>query len=90
MNPFTPQAMREASKRKLQSFHDQSYSPSWALSQSECSSQDVSSLNTSDDSEQDTSPLPAKRLHVSEMSVTRYQEEFLELAKVASGQFRAV
>jgi len=59
------------------------------LSQSECSSQDASSLNTSDDSEQDTS-LPAKRLRVSEMSVTRYQEEFLEMAKVASGQFGAV
>jgi len=57
-------------------------------SQSDCSSQDVS-LSISDESEQDTS-LPAKRLRVSDMSITRYQEEFLELNKVASGQFGMV
>eukprot|EP00092_Neocalanus_flemingeri_P108989 GFUD01140015.1.p1 GENE.GFUD01140015.1~~GFUD01140015.1.p1 ORF type:complete len:638 (-),score=131.31 GFUD01140015.1:139-2052(-) len=88
VNPFTPQAILEASKRKFQSSHDQSYSPSWAMSQSDCSSQN-NSLSPIEDSEQDTS-LPAKRLRVSEMSITRYQEEFLELTNVATGQFGQV
>eukprot|EP00092_Neocalanus_flemingeri_P041163 GFUD01044821.1.p1 GENE.GFUD01044821.1~~GFUD01044821.1.p1 ORF type:complete len:644 (-),score=129.77 GFUD01044821.1:140-2071(-) len=88
VNPFTPQAILEASKRKFQSSHDQSYSPSWVMSQSDCSSQN-NSLSPVEDSEQDTS-LPAKRLRVSEMSITRYQEEFLELANVATGQFGLV
>jgi len=88
VNPFTQRAMHEASLKKLQSSQNQSFSSSWAMSQSECSSQDAS-LSISDESEQDTS-LPAKRLRVSDMSITRYQEEFLELNKVASGQFGVV
>jgi len=88
VNPFTPQAIMEASKRKFQSYQDQSYSPSWAMSQSDCSTRD-SSLSPAFDSEQDTS-LPAKRLRVSDISITRYQEEFLELANIATGQFGTV
>jgi len=84
VNPFTPQAMHEASLKRR---HNQSYS-SFGMSQSDCSSQDFSQ-SISDESEQDTS-LPAKRLRVSDMSITRYQEEFLEIAKVASGQFGMV
>jgi len=84
VNPFTPQAMHEASLKRR---HDQSYS-SWGMSLSDRSSQDLSQ-SISDESEQDTS-LPAKRLRVSDMSITRYQEEFLEIAKVASGQFGMV
>jgi len=82
VNPFTPQAMHEASMRRNP---NQSCS-SWGVSLSDFSSQDSS---ISEESEQDTS-LPAKRLRVSDMSITRYQEEFLELAKVASGQFGTV
>ena len=82
VNPFTPQAMHEASmKRRL----DQTCS-SWGMS--DLSSQDLSQ-SVSGESERDTS-LPAKRLRVSDMSITRYQEEFLEIAKVASGQFGMV
>jgi len=88
VNPFTQRAMHEASLKKLQSSHTQSLSSSWAMSQSDCSSQDAS-LSITEESEQDTS-LPAKRLRVSDMSITRYQEEFLELAKVATGQFGMV
>jgi len=88
VNPFTPQAILEASKRKFHSSQDHSYSPSWAMSQSDCSTRE-SSLSPAFDSEQDTS-LPAKRLRVSDMSITRYQEEFLELANVATGQFGTV
>jgi len=84
VNPFTPQAMHEASLKRR---HNQSYS-SFGMSQSDCSSQDFSQ-SISDESEQDTS-LPAKRLRVSDMSITRYQEEFLEIAKVATGQFGMV
>jgi len=84
VNPFTPQAMHEASLKRRP---NQSYS-SWGMSQSDRSSQDLSQ-SISDESEQDTS-LPAKRLRVSDMSITRYQEEFLEIAKVASGQFGMV
>ena len=84
INPFTPQAMHEAAKRRRQ---DQSNS-SWGMSQSDHSSQNLS-MSLSDESEQDTS-LPAKRLRVSDMSITRYQEEFLEIAKIASGQFGMV
>jgi len=88
VNPFTQRAMHEASLKKLQSSNNQSFSSSWAMSQSEYSSQDAS-MSVSDESEQDTS-LPAKRLRVSDISITRYQEEFLELNKVASGQFGVV
>ena len=85
VNPFTPQAMHEASlKRRF----DQTNS-SWGMSLSDHSSQDLSQSLQSDESERDTS-LPAKRLRVSDMSITRYQEEFLEIAKVASGQFGMV
>ena len=68
-------------KRRL----DQTCS-SWGMS--DHSSQDLSQ-SVSGESERDTS-LPAKRLRVSDMSITRYQEEFLEIAKVASGQFGMV
>merc|ERR1719186_1648409 len=90
VNPFTPQAILEASKRKFPSSQDQSSSspPSWAMSQSDCSTRE-SSLSPAFDSEQDIS-LPAKRLRVSYVSITRYQEEFLELAQVATGQFGTV
>ena len=52
------------------------------------SSQD-SSLSPAEESIQDTS-LPAKRLRVSDISINRYQEEFVELSKLANGQFGEV
>merc|ERR1712179_745679 len=84
VNPFTPQAMHEASLKRR---HHQSHG-SWGMSQSDRSSQNMSQ-SISDESEQNTS-LPAKRVRVSDMSITRYQEEFLEIAMVASGQFGMV
>jgi len=36
------------------------------------------------------SPLPEKKLRVSELSISRYEEEFLELSEVASGEFGSV
>jgi wee1-like protein kinase len=47
-----------------------------------------------DDDEDDEagrfSPLPNKRVRVSDINITRYQEEFLELAEIATGSFGMV
>merc|ERR1712038_2171505 len=48
----------------------------------------------SDDEEEEErdshSPLPTKRVRVLDINITRYQEEFLELAEIASGEFGVV
>jgi len=49
----------------------------------------ASSACDSDDSGR-FSPLPEKKLRVSELSISRYEEEFLELSEVASGEFGSV
>jgi len=36
------------------------------------------------------SPIPGKRCRVSDLSISRYEEEFLELSQVASGEFGCV
>ena len=34
--------------------------------------------------------LPSKRVRVSDINITRYQEEFLEIGEIASGEFGTV
>ena len=38
----------------------------------------------------DTGPLPSKRVRVSDISITRYEKEFLEVGEIASGEFGVV
>lgn len=55
-------------------------SSSFSSTSSECDSDDSGRC----------SPLPEKKLRVSELSISRYEEEFLELSEVASGEFGSV
>jgi len=90
VNPFTPEATwTDGMKRKLLSYNH-SVSSNMDTSRSEYSSYDASlSAVTSDESDCNVS-LPSKRLRVSDISVNRYEEEFIELANIASGQFGMV
>ena len=90
INPFTPEATwTDGMKRKLH-LTNNSVSSCWDTSKSEYSSYDASlSAVTSDESECNTT-LPAKRLRLTDISVNRYEEEFIELSNIASGQFGMV
>ena len=53
----------------------------------------MESLSDPGSEDEDTgrfSPLPNKRVRVSDINITRYQEEFLELAEIATGSFGVV
>jgi len=76
INPFTPSAMIKASQR--QSKRKSSIS-SW---ESEDSSSDAS--------EDESGPSPNKRVRVSDVNITRYEQEFLEIEEIASGEFGTV
>merc|ERR1719474_828539 len=66
-----------------------SFSPSTSLNKKYTPGDLV--CQSSDDEEYDPlSPLPTKRVRVSDINITRYQEEFLELAEIASGEFGVV
>ena len=83
-NPFTPLADSHTS-RKRQFFR---YSSTPAL-------KNIKRLNTSfcnDFEDDEVEPSPVKRIRVSDFSVTnsRYQEEFLEISEIASGEFGCV
>ena len=90
INPFTPEmTWTDGMKRKMQATK-YSVSSYGDTSRSEYSAYDASSSAvTSDESECNTS-LPAKRLRLTDISVNRYQEEFIELSNIASGQFGMV
>ena len=90
INPFTPEmTWTDGIKRKIQATN-YSVSSYGDTSRSEYSSYDASlSAVTSDESDCNTS-LPAKRLRLTDISVNRYQEEFIEISNIASGQFGMV
>lgn len=96
INPFTPSAMLAAAtlNRRNKSSTDKSFSPRPRVPPSDAQTPhglDVLSDPGSEDEETGRfSPLPAKRVRVSDINITRYQEEFLELAEIASGSFGMV
>jgi len=75
LNPFTPSAM----KASLNKSKRKSSVSSWE-----------SDEYLSDMSEDDDGPSPAKRVRVSDINISRYQQEFLELEEIASGEFGTV
>lgn len=95
INPFTPTAMIAANRRKRNMSRRSiasSCSPGSTTSQTDLQhSLDSLSEPGSDDEENDRlSPLPTKRVRVSDIDITRYQEEFLELSEIACGEFGVV
>jgi len=93
INPFTPTAMLAANRKRNVSRRsvDSSCSPSPITPHIDLPSLDSLSDPGSDDEDEDRlSPLPTKRVRVSDIDITRYQEEFLELSEIASGEFGVV
>merc|ERR1719323_1187326 len=89
INPFTPEGIVATNRKRnrSQSSMNTSYSPntSGIVPRPATESEDES------EEEKDRhSPLPTKRVRVSDINITRYQEEFLELAEIASGEFGVV
>jgi len=76
INPFTPSAMIKAS---LKTSKRKSSVSSWESDDS-----------LSDMSEDEDGPSPTKRVRVSDVNITRYDQEFLELEEIASGEFGTV
>ena len=60
-----------------------------AVSQEELQ-QSLDSMSDASDDETEIGPMPAKRVRVSDINITRYEQEFLELAEIASGEFGTV
>lgn len=90
INPFTPSALLAANKRRRnESANDKSFSPRTDR-ELQKSLDSMSEPGSDDEREGRFSPLPNKRVRVSDINITRYQEEFLELAEIASGQFGVV
>jgi len=93
INPFTPSAMSAASKKRSRSNLKRSLnspeSPLSAVSQEELQ-QSLDSMSDASDDETEIGPMPAKRVRVSDINITRYEQEFLELAEIASGEFGTV
>jgi len=94
INPFTPTAMLAANRKRNISRRsvDSSYSPSSITSQRDLQlSLDCLSEPGSEDEESGRlSPCTTKRVRVSDIDITRYQEEFLEMSEIASGEFGVV
>jgi len=91
INPFTPEGIMVVNKKRSRSQGsiNSSFSPSTSLVKKFNPGDQV--CQSSDDEEYDPlSPLPTKRVRMSDINITRYQEEFLELAEIASGQFGVV
>lgn len=95
INPFTPEGM-VASNRKRNRSQASSIDTSFSSNRSGAAHPGpvVSApMDSDEESESDRdrhSPLPTKRVRVSDINITRYQEEFLELAEIASGEFGVV
>jgi len=95
INPFTPSAMLAATKKRCRSKRsiNSPDSPLSMVSQEDLQqSLDSLSGDYSDDEggKDDTGPLPSKRVRVSDISITRYEKEFLEVGEIASGEFGVV
>jgi len=93
INPFTPTAMLAANRKRNTSRRsvDSSCSQSPITPQRDLPSLDLLSEPGSETEDEDrVSPLPTKRVRVSDIDITRYQEEFLELSEIASGEFGVV
>jgi len=92
INPFTPVAMMTATKKRNRSARNSSVHFSPSTQRELQQSLDSLSEPGSEDEEEGGrfSPLPTKRVRVSDINITRYQEEFLELQEVACGEFGMV
>ena len=90
INPFTPEATwTDGNERKMQATN-YSVSSYGDTSRSENCSYDASLSAVTSDESACNEPLPAKRLRLTDISVNRYQEEFIEISSIASGQFGTV
>jgi len=94
INPFTPEGMvasnRKRNRSKASSSFDTPPSFSGAAPSGPVVTAPVDSDEDSDSDRDRHSPLPRKRVRVSDINVSRYKEEFLELAVIASGEFGLV
>jgi len=98
INPFTPSAMLIASKKR--SRNKKSIDSSTKSSSHEELQASLDSLEDGDHDEEDVDSdqhevdledtNQAKRIRVSDINITRYEFEFLELEEIASGQFGEV
>lgn len=95
VNPFTPSAMLAATKKRCRSKRSLN-SPDSSLSAAsqedlQHSLDSLSGDDSDDESGRDEmGPLPSKRVRVSDISITRYEKEFLEVGEIASGEFGTV
>ncbi|XP_022079344.1 wee1-like protein kinase 1-A [Acanthaster planci] len=78
VNPFTPSAMvLNASRKKRQ--RREGMGDLWDLDVDDIENSDVDAL-----------PNPCKRIALRETNISRYNEEFVEVCKIGSGEFGAV
>jgi len=95
VNPFTPSAMMAATKKRCRSKRsiNSPDSPLSAASQEDLQ-HSLDSLSGDESDEEsgrdEMGPLPSKRVRVSDISITRYEKEFLEVGEIASGEFGTV
>jgi len=91
INPFTPEGILAVNKKRSRSQGsiNSSFSPSTSSLQKMTPGAQVC-LSSDEEEDERFSPLPTKRVRMSDINITRYQEEFLELAEIASGQFGVV
>merc|ERR1719203_729890 len=95
INPFTPSAMKEETKKRRRSkrFPNSPASPLSVVSQQDlmrgCESPSGGDDRNEGEKDENTL-LPSKRVGISDISITRYNREFLEVDEIASGEFGVV
>jgi len=88
INPFTPAAMMLASKKRSRSKRSLESSVGSSREELQASLDSLEASGVTEDVEPDA--CQAKRVRVSDISITRYECEFLEIDEIASGQFGTV
>jgi len=94
VNPFTPSAMMSTNKKRSRRTKSFSNQKSIVSINSNVELQKKLDFGMSSDSDmsdfEDEEPQPCKRVRVSDCNITRYQQEFLEVAEIANGEFGTV
>jgi wee1-like protein kinase len=90
INPFTPAAMLAASKKRSRGMRLSNTSNGSSREELQASLDSMEGVEGEEEEEEDEEVHHAKRVRVSDINITRYDEEFLELSEIASGQFGTV
>jgi len=90
VNPFTPAAMLLASKKRSRSKRSLNSSVGSSREELQASLDSLEGGSGDEEHHHAGEYAAAKRVRVSDISITRYETEFLELSEIASGQFGTV